>query len=307
MLVRVHVQDIYGDAPVAIAAVPSHGSTMVYLDAKTAELLVLQPGSATGDVLRRIGGVGTASDEFTLPSSVSVGRDGHYFVADTGNNRISEFDVKGAVVRSFGSVLTGHHHPAIGLAVARATAAAASAPTMPASAARGAPVSADALLSIREPVSVAVNSKSNIVVLCRDSTLVRMYSRLGEFLCTLRVPHTDADADAAPSDGTLCSLSLAGQVVVRSRVGPCVCFHWLPQCFRLACTAPSPCASHRMMTASLWQTTAAAPVMPRRLVCTCSGSLGTTWPHLTYLQGLCPSVWRVEPVKPCQRFGVRLS
>jgi hypothetical protein len=54
--VCVVVQAPMGRRPVSIAAVPGVGSTCVVLDAATSTLAVLQPGSATGEILKQFGG-----------------------------------------------------------------------------------------------------------------------------------------------------------------------------------------------------------------------------------------------------------
>jgi hypothetical protein len=45
----------YGPQPVSVAAVPGVSSACVCLDARTAFVAILQPGSATGDTLKQFG------------------------------------------------------------------------------------------------------------------------------------------------------------------------------------------------------------------------------------------------------------
>lgn len=53
-----------------------------------------------------LGDEGSRDGQFIAPSAVAVCRDRHVFVADTGNDRIVEFNFAGHFVRSFGTVFS---------------------------------------------------------------------------------------------------------------------------------------------------------------------------------------------------------
>jgi hypothetical protein len=48
------------------------------------------------------------------------------------------------------------------------------------------------VLTVKEPVSIAVNSKGNVLVVCRNTAMVRMFSRHGLFLRCLQVGPSSA-------------------------------------------------------------------------------------------------------------------
>jgi DNA-binding beta-propeller fold protein YncE len=56
----------------------------------------------TGELVMRLGGLGTEPARFRNPSGVVVGRQGRVYVADSGNRRIQVFDSIGSWVAAWG-------------------------------------------------------------------------------------------------------------------------------------------------------------------------------------------------------------
>src|SRR5262245_57646757 len=52
--------------------------------------------------VRSWGGFGTAPGQFDSPQAIAVGRNGHLYVADSGNHRVQEFTNTGELVRVWG-------------------------------------------------------------------------------------------------------------------------------------------------------------------------------------------------------------
>ncbi len=67
-----------------------------------ASLAAAPPAFADYGVLRQFGSPGSAPGQFNNPLGISVGPDGHAFVADGLNDRVQEFLPNGTYVRSFG-------------------------------------------------------------------------------------------------------------------------------------------------------------------------------------------------------------
>lgn len=60
--------------------------------------------AVSGDHLFDFGKRGDKGGEFNLPRDLAVGKDGHLYVVDGGNFRVSIFDAKGGYLQSFGTV-----------------------------------------------------------------------------------------------------------------------------------------------------------------------------------------------------------
>jgi DNA-binding beta-propeller fold protein YncE len=70
-----------------------------------------------------VGDEGSRDGQFIAPAGVAVGRDRHVFVADSGNDRIVEFNFSGHFVRSFGTVFSVSKPAAVAAAIAAARSA----------------------------------------------------------------------------------------------------------------------------------------------------------------------------------------
>ncbi|TNF32009.1 MAG: hypothetical protein EP329_11400, partial [Deltaproteobacteria bacterium] len=70
-------------------------------DVRDSEIEVLS--RETGDVVRKIGGLGVEPGKFRLPTNLALGPDGNLYVTDTGNFRIQKLSPTGEVLGTFGA------------------------------------------------------------------------------------------------------------------------------------------------------------------------------------------------------------
>jgi DNA-binding beta-propeller fold protein YncE len=96
----------YGSAaqfkPTAVAVT----ADLLYVcDVRDSEIEVLS--RATGEVVRKIGSLGTEPGQLRLPTNLALGPDGNLYVTDTGNFRVQKLSPDGAVLGTFGAAGDG--------------------------------------------------------------------------------------------------------------------------------------------------------------------------------------------------------
>lgn len=187
----------------------------------------------TGELLRSIGGPGSAPGQLNSPGGVAVGPDGHLFVADFFNQRVQELEPDGAFVRQWGTTGEKGYFFAGGFNYPIDVAVAGDGTLFVADGFNdriqvfgpdgaflrkwGGPfainIKGDRFGWFRIPTSVTLGpDEQTVFVADQENNRVQKFTRDGEFLTAFGTPHDGAgyteSAVAVAADGTLYTVNL---------------------------------------------------------------------------------------------------